>query len=151
MQEINVTYSEIKEVTNVIRSLVSEVAVIELKKVYSKSSINNDIGIDGDDWDDILIPFIEKYNDIDGFLFHDYFHDEAQIGNAFALALLLFPIKILLSLLILPVSKYWAKVIIKFSVLKEKPPIFLGDLIATALVGRFVKRSDYRFILQNPL
>ena len=127
MQEINVTYSEIKEVTNVIRSLVSEVAGIELKKVYSKSSINNDIGIDGDDWDDILIPFIEKYNDIDGFLFHDYFHDEAQIGNAFALALLL------------------------FSVLKEKPPIFLGDLIATALVGRFVKRSDYRFILQNPL
>lgn len=151
MEEIIVSYSKLKETTQFIRSLVSEVAGMELKKVYSKSSINIDLGLDGDDWDDILIPFIEKYNTMDGFLFYDYFHDEPQIGNAFALALLLFPIKIVLSLFILPWNKYWAKAVIDFSLLKEKPPIFLGDLITTALVGRFAKRSDYKFILQKPL
>ena len=119
------------------------------EKTTSNSSINFDLGIDGDDADEFLYKFSQKYNvKFEGFIFHRYFVDEGGNLGSF----LLFPIFItiivlqLLFSLLLPESKFKIQNYIdKFS---DQSPLTIGDLVASALNGEFIERKNVTFIVE---
>lgn len=59
-QTIDISYSELRNITNRIIKLVHLTTGHKQDKITISTSINNEIGIEGDDWDYILIALKEK-------------------------------------------------------------------------------------------
>lgn len=54
MNNIISTFTEVRSVTKRIINIVAENSGIDSTEITLRSSINFDLGVDGDDWDDIL-------------------------------------------------------------------------------------------------
>jgi hypothetical protein len=107
--ELKITFSELRQTTNRIIELVSRVTGYEKEKIDLRTSINNTIGVDGDDWDDILIA-LHKQEDLtlEGLNFYDYFQDEGQIAFG-SLNVLTLPIRFFFFL----ISFAWLREVLK--------------------------------------
>ena len=51
--EIRTSFTTLRQTANRIVQVVSDICGIDKKEISISSSINNDLGIDGDDWTDL--------------------------------------------------------------------------------------------------
>jgi hypothetical protein len=143
--EIRTSFASLRLTTNRIIELVSKMSGIDADTISISSAINNDLGIDGDDWIDLQLALQEKEGlTLDGLHFYDYFMDEGQIADSagFIIGLIQFVWYI--------VSFMWLKK--KFSQFykpsgPQKDILTIGDLITSKFEGKFVKRTNRNFIL----
>ncbi|MDB5013102.1 MAG: hypothetical protein JWQ25_1304 [Daejeonella sp.] len=142
--ELKVSFAELRQITERIIDLVSEVTNYDKSKITLRTSINNTIGVDGDDWDDILLALQQKENLLlDGLNFYEYFQDEGQIAfGVFNLAFL--PIQFLIYILTLR----WRFESFKSHFASRNTPktdLTIADLVTSKLEGKFVKRESRTF------
>ena len=129
MHEIHITFGELRRISRRIVSLVARVTGYEHACI--STAINQDIGVDGDDWDDVLLALLREENlSLDGMNFYDYFLDEGQIVWG-----------------VLPERIYK----IRYPG-RPYPPgqqvLTVADLITSKITGRFMKRTDAIIKLQ---
>src|SRR5260370_6923084 len=139
MQEIKIKYRDLRQTIERIKDLVSETTLYDKKKMTLKTSINHDIGVQGDDWDDILLDLRNKENlTLDGLNFYDYFYDEGQLSSMAPLNLILLPIRLVSYI----ITFAWRHVGIKkyfFHAWRDnKHPLPIGHLVTSRIRGRFL-------------
>jgi acyl carrier protein len=141
------SFKEIRQTTDRIINIVSVKSGTEKVEIGINTAINDDLGVDGDDWVELAIELQEKEGlNLEGLKFYDYFQDEGQIADP--TGALRFIVRCILYL----VTFSWLKA--KFSdVFKPLGPpkeiLTIGDLITSKFEGKFVKRNDRRFALQT--
>lgn len=114
------------------------------EEISIRSAINGDLGVDGDDWTELQIALREKEGVcLDGLQFYDYFMDEGQIADPtrFVFGLIQFVWYV--------ASLRWLKK--KFDDFYKplgprKDVLTIGDLITSKYEGRFVKRTEGKFV-----
>jgi len=143
--EIRTTYVDLRKTADDIIALVSKMSGLEKDEINIRSAINNDLGIDGDDWVD-LQQALEKQQglSLEGLQFYDYFMDEAQIADPSGFVIGLF------QFIWYMVTFKWLK--IKFAdyykpLGPQKGVLTIADLITSKYEGRFIKRSERKFVL----
>ncbi len=143
METIEVTYTELRNIVRDFITVFSKNGAFKDEPICLRTSINFDLGIDGDDWDEFLYELVEKHNlKLDGFEFYKFFHDEGQISNGLIFAILFLPFVLLRYL----IERGWKKQ--KFGEFFEdrlgdkKDSLSIGDLVVSKLSGKFVKRSQ---------
>ena len=147
LMEIKTNYSTLRSTTDSIINLVSKMSGTEKEEISIRSSINNDLGIDGDDWVDLQEALKEKEGlSLEGLQFYDSFIDEGQIAdlNGFIIATFHFICYLL--------TFRWVKgKFAHFYQQKSTPKdiLTIGDLITSKFEGRFVKRSERKFIFSK--
>ncbi len=174
MEVIQVSFAELRSITQQVISFVQDKYWLEQDSTL-KTSIEDDLGITGIDAEELLNAFSELFNvDLCNFDFDEYFAYEGKAINnpidilltplavmAMALLLVAFFAQCLLSLAILPLNKRKAKEVLDFSLTSQwgiysrrrwpnKNPertFNIGDLVASAVAKRFVKREQIRFVL----
>jgi hypothetical protein len=142
--EISTTYVSLRQTADRIIDLVSRMSGVDKEEISISSAINNDLGVDGDDWTDIQTALQEKEGlSLDGLQFYDYFMDEGQIADPtrFVFGLIQFIWYL--------VSFKWLKM--KFDDFYKPlgPPkdvLTIGDLITSKYEGRFIKRKERKFV-----
>lgn len=110
--------------------------------------IENDLGFTGDDTDELLIEFTDKYNlKYDNFDFSAHFHSEDELfGSIAALgALALLPLRIIKIITfgkinLLPPKGYWDREILDLT---------FGDMVAWYLAKDFKHRSEMNIMLAH--
>jgi hypothetical protein len=147
-EEIIIGLPELRDISKRIINLVSEATGTQ-GKISIKTAINNDLGIQGDDWDTILLALYEKEGlRLHGFNFYDYFFDEGQISMGIFGDIISLPIKLTYFLFSFKwlYTKNW-NTYFGFTTYKPKPNLTIGDLITSRIEGRFVPRVDRHFKL----
>jgi hypothetical protein len=148
MREIKIKYRDLRQTIERITDLVSETTLCDRKKINLKTSINHDIGVQGDDWDDILIKLRDQENlTLEGLNFYDYFYDEGQLSSMAPLSLLLLPVRLVTYMLTFAWRQVGIKEYFFYDFGEKKPPLTIGDLVTSKIEGRFVRRQDRTFIL----
>jgi hypothetical protein len=119
---------------------------VDKHEISISSSINNDLGIDGDDWTDLQEALQKKEGvSLEGLKFYDYFWDEGQIagsGDIIISTIMLIWYVISFKWLKMKFSNYYER--------SEQPTdvLTIADIITSKYEGRFVKRSERKFVLQ---
>lgn len=143
--ETKTSYTSLRQTTYRIIDLVSRKSGVEKEEISIRSAINDDLGVDGDDWTELQIALREKEGVcLDELQFYDYFMDEGQIADpiGFVFGIIQFVWYV--------ASFKWLKM--KFDEFYKPlgPPkdvLTIGDLITSKYEGRFVKRTERRFVL----
>ena len=82
LMEIKTSYSNLRQTADRIIDLVSRISGVNKDEISISSAINDDLGVDGDDWTDLQIALQEKEGiSLEGLQFYDYFMDESQIAD----------------------------------------------------------------------
>jgi hypothetical protein len=146
--ELELTYKELRQTTNRIIQLISDVSGFDKRKINLNTAVNNTIGIQGDDWDDVLTAlYNQEQLTLEGLEFYDYFYDESQLSSPFPLNIIMLPLRLISYLIFLG----WRHASIKeffFYGTKTKPDLTIADLVTSKLHGRFIKRQDCKFRLK---
>ncbi|KAA5545635.1 hypothetical protein [Adhaeribacter rhizoryzae] len=146
LKEIKTSFSTLRQTSDRIIKVVSEMSGVEKHEISISSSINIDLGIDGDDWTDLQETLENKEGiSLEGLRFYDYFWDEGQIAGS---SNFIIPTIMFIWYLI---SFKWLNN--KFVNYYERPGqstdvLTIGDIITSKYEGRFVKRSERKFVLQ---
>lgn len=149
MRNIEVTFAELRSVTTRIINIVAESGGVDQNEISIKSSINYDIGIDGDDWDDLLYKLVEKeHMNFEGFEFSKYFNSETEISNNMVYYVLFVPF----IFMTFSIDRAWRHTTFKEYFSKRfggenKQKLTVGDLIASKFAGKFIHRNEKRFKL----
>jgi hypothetical protein len=163
-QEVSARFADLRRLASTIPPyLAKQVGVDETPTL--RTAVEDDFGLAGLDTESLILEFSEKYQvDLSKFDFTGFISSEGPdsiIGGYIAVIvmLLVFPIwlcKLLIALLFWPFSKLMAKSISGFSILgffsphKPRPlneVLTTGDFVASAALGRFVKREQVKFTL----
>lgn len=148
MHEIKIKYHDLRLAIERIKDLVSEATLYDKEKMTLKTSINHDIGVEGDDWNDILLSLRNKENlTLDGLNFYDYFYDEGQLSSMAPFIILMLPIRLVTYLITFGWRHEGIREYFSTGWREDKPPLTIGDLVTSKIEGRFVRRADRRFVL----
>jgi acyl carrier protein len=143
--EIRTSYESLRQTADRIIDLVSKMSGVDKEEISISSAINDDLGIDGDDWTDLQMVLQEKEGlSLEGLQFYDYFMDEGQISDpsGFVIGLIQFIWYVL--------SFTWLKMSFGDFYKPLGPPkatLTVGDLITSKYEGRFIKRTERKFVL----
>ncbi len=120
--------------------------------VTSKSSINFDLGIDGDDASEFLTKFQAKFMvSFKGFDFYKYFGDEGVGPINFLLGVLLVVVVIIQLFLMIFFPKINRKYERYCQNHSDITALTIGDLVASALHGNFIERNAVTFVIHRPV
>jgi hypothetical protein len=143
--EIRTSYSSLRHTADRIIDLVVKMSGVDKEEVSISSAINDDLGVDGDDWTDLQKALQEKEGlSLEGLQFYDYFCDEGQISDPSGF------IRGLILLVWYLVTFKWLKIHFDDFYKPLGPPkhqLTIGDLITSKYEGTFVKRSERKFVL----
>jgi acyl carrier protein len=143
--KIQTTYTSLRHTADSIINIVVKMSGVDKEEVSISSAVNDDLGIDGEDWTDLQMVLQEKEGlSLEGLKFYDYFMDEGQISDPIGFVIGLFQFVLYL------VTFKWLKM--HFSdfykpLCPPKEKLTIGDLITSKYEGRFVKRSERKFVL----
>ncbi len=126
---INIRFSELKDTMARMKSLVQR--TLGVNEINSRTSFNDDLGVIGLDWD----SFVEEYQKefgvtLEGLDYSKYFEEEVLSVSD----VLLLPYR-LIRVLILSLAD-------RRDLIRQKPPLTIGDLVLSVHAKRFVRRSD---------
>jgi acyl carrier protein len=157
------SYTDLKQLSLSITEFVAEKSDVGIEDMTFKTSLLNDLGVDGDDAAELLEAFMEKYKvDFSEFEFLAYFDTEGFPITSLPIILfrlvgflafsLLFPIELIIRdiyWLINPKIQVYplTKTIFESNRSSNLKSLTLGDLIASAHQGKFTKRENIHFVL----
>lgn len=148
IEKIHMTFSELRFLSTSVIQMLSKESGVSTDKISLNTAVNNDFGIQGDDWDTILQRLQEDFDcELDGLNFYDYFIDEVQIANRLPAHLLYLPIQCLLFLLIYPFNRAKASVFWNRELFKTHPDLTVADLITSIVKKKWAPRCKVNFEL----
>jgi len=171
METVKIQFSSLREISeSVIHFIKTEYWWFE--DLNMKSSIEDDLGITGDDAIEFMEKFADRYKvDLSDFKFTKYFSPEGVSGNPlvalttipiYALCLIAFTGKFVIVGVLYPFSRKHSKKIYKYSLTKRINGLLnkiwpnrlerltVEDLVTTALKGKFTKKEAVSFeIIKN--
>jgi hypothetical protein len=143
-----------KQIYEDLISIISKVTKVPIENLYLDTTINIDLEIYGDDWDELMWPILDKYP-IDE---HSEFEYSRHMKPEFDLILpLLFEIiltipRLLIGAIIYPFSKKMGSRIQKKRIINflmyENQPLYIADIYNSILKGKweYAKNSDLNLI-----
>ncbi len=148
---IEISYIDLRTLSENMITMISEETKISKEKISIKSSINNQLGIDGDDWISIKDRLRTDFNcSLSGFKFHEYFFEEGENVLSFPLMILdliAVPIKLILYLIISLYDRGSAMKIWNYKLIKRKPDLKIEDLITSILKNKWKPKNQVEFTL----
>lgn len=158
---IDVPFGELRNRFNEIRIIVSDISGYELNRIYPSTTINNDIGVDGQDAWDILDAVGERFDMTDrGFELTHYFSDsEPPWPTLYPLvSLILLPLRLIYLCGFLAFRPFgestWNRVRPFFAafqprLLPVRANFTMAQLVAWSYTTHFVLRRDVLFRSSN--
>jgi Protein of unknown function (DUF1493) len=145
-KELRLKYRWIKQRRKDVLEFLDDNFGIE-KNTSSKSRIEDNLGITGDDADEMIQKFEQYFNvDMRNLSFSEYFYCEGENGGIFPLLFLLKLFLFPVAVLILPFSYTTFKGIIFYSPFEggnsPKKALTVGDLITSSFTHKFTLQSD---------
>ena len=145
---IEIKYGELRKLTEKLIAIISEETRLPINKISLKTSINNQLGIEGDDWFLIQDRIQAEFNfDFKGFNFNEYFYEEGE--NVLFLPFIIFSslFNIIEYILIFPFNRIKAKEVWNNKLFKNKPDLKIEDLITSILKNEFLNKEEFEFRL----
>lgn len=128
--------------------MISEVTGEPKEKISLRTSINNDLSVQGDDIDLILERLHKDFDcELNGLHFYNYFMDEGEISGMAPIVLILLPIRILGFLTTLPFNKKLAKRILNINPYERHPDLTVADLVTSVIEKKWAPRQTRNFKL----
>ena len=143
--EIKVSYKELRYTTKQVKDLLVSFWGLDQDDIAIDSSINKEFGIDGDDWALLEIELKEKLGvNLEGLQFDTYFQQETAVADPIHLINWLIQMTFYI-VLFQWVSTRWSNFYVSSQ--PQKAKLTVGDIITSKFEGRFVRRSERRFVL----
>ena len=149
-KEIRLKYSWLKQRRKNVLEFLEQNYWIK-KDTTSKTPIENGLGITGDDADEMLQDFQQRFHvDMSELNFFEYFYNESELGDFVPLLFILVLIKLFLlpfAILALPFSFSTFKELITYNFFNEKEDkgkknLTVGDLITSSFTHKFTLQKD---------
>ena len=140
MQNVKQIYTDILEI-------ISEQSGEPVKKLSLETTINKDLGIYGDDWDQLIEPIIKKYpiTDWSAFVFLDHMAGEGYPPRLF-ISIFLFIPKLILASIVFPFSREKSIAVFQYRLFKEiqykDDPLYIADIFNSAIKGKWEYAKD---------
>jgi len=139
-----------KQIYDDILSIIADVRCEPISKLSLETTINNDLGVYGDDWDDIINPILKKYpmEDCSAFNFTDHMRGEAEFSFPVILDLLILIPRLLVAALVFLFNKKMSNTILKYEFFEilgaKQDPLYIADIFNSAIKGKweYAKKSD---------
>ncbi len=127
---IEITYTDLRRLSDKVVHIISEVTLIQPEKITLKSSINNQLGIDGDDWFLIQERIQKDLNfDFKDFNYHNFFFEEGSNVLKFPIRIFSVISRVFNYAITLPFNEKAAKSMWKNKNVLNKPDLKIEDLI----------------------
>lgn len=139
---------EPKQIYQDILAIISEVRGEPISKLNLETTINNDLGVWGNDWDDVIEPILKKYpiNDWSAFNFSDHMCSEGDQMPLFIINLLVFIPKLIIAAIVFPFNKEKSVDIFQYKPFKEiqykDDPLYIADILNSAIKGKWEYAKD---------
>lgn len=137
---------------------ISEVRGEPIEKLSLETTINTDLGVYGDDWDDLILPIMGKYpiTDFSDFVFLDHMSGEGYQAPLFIADLFMFIPKLIVTIIVFPFNRVLSKNIFQYRPYKEvrskSNPLYIADILNSIIKGKweYTKYSelDLRALIQ---
>lgn len=144
-----------KQLYTDILEIISEVRSEPINKLSLETMINNDLGVWGDDWDDVIEPIIKKYpiEDWSDFVFLDHMCGEGYDAPLFIANLLVFIPKLIAGSIVYPFNKERSKIIFQYKPFEElqykDKPLYIADIFNSAIKGKWEYAKDSKLNLHE--
>jgi hypothetical protein len=130
--------------------IISKVLRVPIENLNLDTTINNDLGIYGDDWDELMYPILDKYpiDEHSDFEFSRHMRPEGDLILPFLLEIILTLPRLLLGAIIYPINRKIGSRILKkriFGLLKyDNQPLYIADIYNSILMRKweYAKDSD---------
>ena len=130
--------------------IISERTRVPIEKLNLSTTLNLDLGINGDDWDELVYPIFDKYpiNEYSDFEFSRHMRPEGDLILPFFLEIILSVPRLLIGAIIYLFNKEIGCQIFKkriFGILKyDNQPLYIADIYNSILKGKweYAKNSD---------
>ncbi|MGN6644891.1 MAG: hypothetical protein ACTHJT_00065 [Cytophaga sp.] len=146
---------EAKQIYQDILAIISEVRNEPISKLNLETTINNDLGVWGDDWDDVIEPILKKYpiNDWSAFVFLNHMCGEAYQTPLFIINTLVFIPKLIIASIVFPFNKEKSTAIFQYKPFKEiqykDDPLYIADILNSAIKGKWEYAKDSELNLEE--
>jgi Protein of unknown function (DUF1493) len=152
---LHTSFKDLKALSSSVVEFLADNFGVGQEEIYGNFhlSMTDDLGIDGDDGDELIAKFSEKYKvDFSEFEYDKYFSPEGidiVMIPFVVLILALFIINCLLTLIFMclnrqnPLKKSFSTLFNK----RSERQLTVGDLIVSAHQGKFMKREEVYFVL----
>jgi hypothetical protein len=144
-----------KYVYDDILKIISEVRSEPISKLTLETTINNDLGVYGDDWDDVIEPILKKYpmDDCSGFIFLNHMSGEGYREPLFIINALVFIPKLIVACIVFPFNKEKSVTVFQYKPFKEvqykNEPLYIADIFNSAIKGKWEYAKDSDLNLQE--
>ena len=133
----------LNEIEKRVIDIIAEVSGYPIEKINLDTTINIEIGIYGDDWNDLLNAYLKVFDvDFTEFNVNKHIRPEGDpILQSLIDFLIVTPIKLMLFALLYFVNRKLSK---KFSKIPdyEEQPLYVGDLVMSTYKGKWTYYND---------
>ncbi len=142
-EKIKISYKDLRKLSEDLISSISEQILVKKEKITLRSSINNELGIDGDDWFDLQERLKAEFGyDFSDFDFRYYFNEEGEQTLNLPLITADRVFRITASGIIIFFNKNLAKRIWRNRLIRNKPDLQIQDILTSILKKRFVVKEQ---------
>jgi|GEM_PF-1827879 len=142
--------SDTKQIYIDIIRIISETTRVPKEDLSLDTSVNIDLRIEGDDWDELMYPIVDKYpiEDFSEFEFSRHMRPEGDLILPFLLELVLSIPRVLTGSIIFLFNKRIGRIFFKkrfFGILKyEEKPLYIADIYNSVLKNKwnYAKNSN---------
>ena len=137
-----------KQIYDDILSIIADVRCEPISKLNLQTTINTDLEVYGDDWDDIIHPILKKYpmEDCSAFHFSNHMRGEAEFNFPVILDLLILIPRLLVAALVFLFNKKMSNAILKYEFFKilgaKQDPLYIADIFNSAIKGKWEYAKD---------
>jgi hypothetical protein len=148
MNDIQQTYLDILKI-------ISEVRSEPIHTLSLTTSINIDLGVYGDDWDDLILPITKKYpiSDFSAFTFLNHMSSEGDTIIPFMTDLIICISKWILAVVMYPFNSKKSKEIFQYKPFKgirsKNNPLYIADILNSAIKGKWEYAKDSELDLHD--
>ena len=136
-------------------AIVSKVTGEPIEKLSLDTTLNIDLKIHGDDWDDLMLPITDKYpiNEYSDFEFSRHMSPEGDLILPFLLEIVLTIPRLVVGAIVYPFNKMTGIRIFNkriFGILKyDNQPLYIADIYNSILKGKWEYAKDSDLYLQQ--
>jgi len=129
--------------------MVSYQSGVSKSNISLNTAINNELGIHGEDWVEILERLKKDHDcELHGLVFYDYFMDESQISVRLTFRILYLPIRVLGLVVLYLFNRNKGIIFWKRDPFKKYPDLTVGDLITSIVMKRWMPRNQLKIVMK---
>jgi len=144
-----------KKIYEDIIRIISEVTAESIDNLNLNTTINLDLMIYGDDWDDLMKPILEKYriNEHSAFIYSKHMRPEGDEIGPLLLEIILTIPKYIIAGLVFPFNKQKSMKISKYTIMGSlkysNEPLYIADIFNSVLKKKWEYAKDSNLKLEE--